>query len=391
MLNLNPGAIDRPYSLPENWLDQLVSYRPAGVLTPLVHSLQAFARKRGKAAIGVEHIQELAIMVCGVSDHPRFPDYEQVFEQLTSAAGSTWPVTMPLEEQRLDAKPVFAAAQQLSAWDGEWLVLRAFIGAGWTPIEPTGRVGRDWTVMKAGRELPIEVKTKQGEGSGLGRLQFALRGLAMIPEGAFINRFRWDWNGGDDLTQNAISEYFELLLAGLGDVEQFIAERPAIYESLEIGSTNFASLSVQRSDEYQFELDCKLTDSSLTSEQRLKNCVSLTAEPNHYFEYAVIGSHDARWIREADAAMLSEIEIVFNRLGIVEQAAKRTSETVVVVIWEVPWYWQIDLAAVETRWAYWCAKSALKHGILLPVRAFDPPVTLFTPDARELLPEGLNL
>lgn len=391
MLNLNPCAVDRVFALPPNWLDQLVSYRPTGVLTPLVHSLQAFARKQGEAAIGVEHIQELALMVCGVSDHPRFRDYDQVFELLTSAAGSTWPVTMPLDEQRLDAKSVFDAAQWLITRDGEWLVLRAFIGAGWTPMEPTSRIGRDWTIIKAGRELPVEVKTKQGLGSGLGRLRFALRGLAMIPEGAFLNRFRWDWNGGGDLTSKAISEYFELLRVGLGEVEQFLAGDAPMYESREIGSNTSASLSAQRLDEREFELDFALTDNSLSHEERAKNRVSLLAEPNYNHGFAFTGSEDARFIREPDVGMLDEIErLVFDRLGIVKQAAKRTSETVVVVIWEVPWYWQIDLAAVESRWADWCANSALQHGILLPVRAFDPPTTLLTRDARVLFPDGLN-
>src|ERR1700738_4724252 len=105
MLNLNPPGVEPRYTLPADWEQRILSFSPSGVIAPLIRSVQSLVAKHGKASIAVEHVQELALLVCGARTQPRFSAYETLFHVLASAAGSTWPITVPLDEQPLEAKP----------------------------------------------------------------------------------------------------------------------------------------------------------------------------------------------------------------------------------------------------------------------------------------------
>src|SRR5262245_61998955 len=99
------------------------------------------------------------------------------------------------------------------------------------------------------------------------------------------------------------------------------------------------------------------------------------------------GSSEARFLRELDDTALHELEeFVFSRLKIVEQASKRSPETLVLVIWEVPFHWQLESSAVEHRWQEWCAKSSVPNAILFPVGPFVSQLMFATAGARDLVP-----
>jgi hypothetical protein len=392
MLNAKPCAADYAHSLPADWLDQLLHFCPDGVIRPLIDALQAIARKRGEASIALEHVQKLALTVCGLSPENRFGDYEELFARLISAAGGNWPVTMPLDEQSLANKPVFDAGQRLISCDGEWLVLDAFIRSGWTPQQREDRLGHDWVIRCGARELPVEVKTKQAEGSDLGRVQFALRGVAMTPMGGFLNRYSWQWYGGEDLIRKALAAFYDLLQSNLAEIDRLLAGELPLYDQIILATSIAASLSLQRVDHTEIALDLSFVDQTAAPEVRAKNHLALVGHPNRYPGLYMSGSSEARFLKETDQIILDQLErYVFDRLDIAKQAAKRPPETVVVVMWEVPFYWQLDLAAIETRWGEWCTKSSVRNGILLPIGTFAPRIMFATPGARELVPEDLNL
>jgi hypothetical protein len=379
MLNLNPPGIELACELPDDWCDQLLSYTATGATKALIEALQDFVRARGAEAIAVEHVQELALMVTGVSAQSRFRAYDRVFADLVEAAGGDWPIAKALGEQPLAEKPVFDAAQRLIACDGEWLVLRGLAQAGWLPKDPGAREGRDWTVEKNGEELPIEVKTKQAEGSGLGRLRFALRGLSML-HGSVFRRFTWHWNRGLELTQKAVANYFRLLYEAKPEVEAMLAGGWPLYDRRELARNAIASMHGQTYGEDKYAIDFSLVDTSLDDDSRAKGSVSLIAEPNRHTRFSVTGAVDARCQQYLDSKMLDDVEeFVFNRLGIVKQAAKRPARTIFMVIWEVPFNWVLDLTVVETRWKDWCARSRVSYGILLPFQVAEPPAALLTP------------
>jgi hypothetical protein len=390
MLNTKPCAAEKTYLLPSDWVQQVLGFHAQGALTPLVEALQALVRKRGEAAIALEHVQELALTVCGVSPEKRLDAYERLFQILTSAVGATWPVTMPLEEQPLATKPLFDAAQGLIACDGEWLVLEALIRSQWIPHQKPDRVGHDWLVVRDSRELPVEVKTKQTEGSDLGRFQFALRGLALTPAGSYLNNFSWQWYGGQNLTRKGLSAFYELLQANLVEVGRVLATQLPLYDRVQVASSPFATLSIQRYERSAAALDFVFIDPNASAELREKNQVTVIAEPNYYPGVYRSGSAEARFLRDTDATMLDELErYVFSRLKIAEQASKRTSDTVVVLMWEMPFYWQLDLPAVEQRWRTWCSNQALANAILFPIGPFAPKVMFTTLGAKQFLPDDL--
>ena len=392
MLNTNPAGVDLAYNLPFDWVDRVLNYKGAPVLTPLLAALKAVVRRHGAAAIAIESVQELALLAAGIEREAGFRAYEHIFDVLTSAAGGDWPVTTPLEEQRLETMRVFEAAHRLITCDGEWLVLRAFIKNGWAPVRSETRVGRDWVVAKGGVELPVEVKTKQTEGSDLGRLRFAIRGLAMTGEGAFLQRFVLDWTGATDLTRQGINSFYGLLRLNLEALRQALTNDTPLYDTREVASDALAKISVQRYERSEFEIDFELTDPELPQETRSKNRISLIAEPNAYPRYVRIGAVDAHFLRAHDESMLAELEdFVLNRLKIVEQAAKRSRDTMVTVIWEVPFHWQMDVAAVEAKWREWCANAGVERGVLLPIQPFEQPTMLVTEEAAKILPNHLRL
>jgi hypothetical protein len=396
MLHTKPNGADYAHSLPPDWLDRVLRFQPNGVVTPLVETLQAVAKRRGEAAIALEHVQELALTVCGLSGEYRLGAYTELFEVLTSAAGGSWPVTMPLDEQPLANKPVFDAAQRLIACDGEWCVLHAFIRSGWTPLQKKDRLGHDWVVTRGSRELPVEVKTKQTEGSDLGRFQFALRGLAMTPAGTFLNNHSWQWYGGQDLTRSGLAAFYDLLQSNLSEIERLLSSELPLYDQIDVAASTTASLSMQRQDPEQYPeqiaLDFSFIDKMATAEVRAKNQITLVGHPNRYPGIYISGSAEARFTREADQTMLEDLErYVLNRLGIVEQATKRSPETLVVLMWEVPFHWTPDISAIQTRWREWCLKSSVRNGILSPIGPFAPRIMFATPSARELVPRDLSL
>lgn len=392
MLDLNPAGVDLVYLLPADWRARLLNFQPSGVLAPLVRELQDVVQHHGDAAIAIGAIQEFALMACGLTQQPRFRAYEHVFQMLNAAAGAEWPITTALYEQRLAEKPIFDAAQRLIACDGEWLVLRALIQAEWIPKSVSGRAARDWTVAKGESDLPIEVKTKQSEGSDLGRLRFALRGLAMIPDGRFLNTFQWHWNGGLELTRKYAAGYFDLLSRNLTRIEQALARSSPLYEPVEVASSSDVRIVVQRFDVEKFGVDFEVADQSVSSDIRARNSLTLVAEPNRHPKFMAIGAVDAHFLREPDIEMLNELEqYVLNRLGIQRQASKRATDTTVVVVWEVPFHWKIDPSEVKQRWIDWSTTAGVVNGILIPLRAFEPPLSLLTPSAEKNFPAGLNL
>lgn len=351
MLNTTPSAVDRAYSLPYDWPTHVLAFTPDNVVAPLVEALQDVIRRRGDAAIAIEDVQELALVSCGLTSEPFFAGYHELFSRLASAAGGNWPVTVALSEQPLKNKPVLDAAQRLVSCYGEWLALWSFIRAGWIPQESLNRSGHDWLVARGERILPVEVKTKQAAGSDLGRLQFALRGLALTPGGAFLNTISWQWYDGDDLVRPATATFYELLCGNLSKIEQLLVSDLPLYDQIEVARTDAASLSLQRSEPYEFALDFLYLDPSASAEQRSRSQVTLVGRPNRHPGAFLSGSSDARFLRDLDDTALQELEeFVFGRLKIVEQAAKRSRETLVLVTWEVPFHWQLDSFALERRW-----------------------------------------
>lgn len=177
-------------------------------------------------------------------------------------------------------------------------------------------------------------------------------------------------------------------------MEELLGDVLSMDEQRELAATAVASLSVQRHGEREFALDFEFN--SLIDDERVKNSVSLIAEPNQHPCVALLGAAEAQWMRAPDEAMLNEVEeFVLSRLGIVRQAAKRPRETVFVVIWEVPFSWQIDLTALQEWWVDWCAKSGVVCAVLLPVNmsvyASEPQVPLLSVAAQMLFPRGLDL
>jgi hypothetical protein len=387
MLNTNPPGVDRAHVLPPDWRDQVLSFTPLNILEPLVNALKSLVQHHGEAAIAIEHVQELALLACGMGAEYRFRGHQHVFTSIVAAAGGSWPITIALEEQQLHKKPVIDAAQRLTTCDGEWLALHGLLASGWEPVQNEERIGGDWTIARGTTTLPVEVKTKQSAGSDLGRLRFALRGLAMLPEADLLRRFTAHWSGATDLRRKTTAAFYEILRANLARIDGLVSADLAPYDRTAVGTCGTASLTLQRFDHAKFALDFE--DSGSTGGQAN---LSLILEPNRYPNYVQVGAVDAHFLRPADAWMLDELEEkVLDRLGIQAQSAKRSPETVVVVIWEVPFHWTLDIDAVSARWRAWAADVDLRVGVLLPIRAFEPPTMLTTPEASALFPDLLNI
>ena len=79
MLNARPYAADRAHTLPTDWPERIRQFQPRGVIAPLIEALQAAVANRGEAAIAIEHIQELALTICGLSHEDRLAPYEELF------------------------------------------------------------------------------------------------------------------------------------------------------------------------------------------------------------------------------------------------------------------------------------------------------------------------
>lgn len=313
MLSLDPPSIDLITTFPADWRERVSRYQPSELLSPLVSRLKGVVDILGTASVAVEHVQALTRMACGLAEETMLAPYEHLFALIRRGAGGDWAIAEAFPEAKLDKKAPLDVAHRLIGCDGEWLILAAFIAAGWTPVRDPDRESGDWCVTRDGVTLGVEVKTKQSEGNSRGRLQFAFRGLAFLPEAVFLNACQWHWNRGMDLRQKWASRYFDLLREALPRIEQLLLEPPPTDRS-EVMVRKNARLSVQRygPGKLAFDLEPVTEDAderqqsaiSLHAARGVKNGLLLPIQVGTRFLPMVTKSAAALSLHEVDLARL---------------------------------------------------------------------------------------
>lgn len=98
-----PGApLDLARTLPEDWTDQVLEYRPAGPAAPLIELVQRIVRDQGELVVGLRRVQDVALWMMRSpedGDSPALPWLGAVLDRLVEASGSRWRVDVAAKER----------------------------------------------------------------------------------------------------------------------------------------------------------------------------------------------------------------------------------------------------------------------------------------------------
>ena len=187
-------ALDYRYMLPADWCDRMLAWKPEPPhLAPYVEYLQAVVQKHGAASIMIEHVQELALAVCGLARSPLFASHLEIFGRI-EALGGFDALRAPLKERSSTQKQLYEIIEDIESAEAEWLGLDALALRGWT-IEPFARAkgSPDWRVSRGGQAVDVDVKNKASRSAAWMRLTWTLKGAALCPQHQFLNEFQWRW------------------------------------------------------------------------------------------------------------------------------------------------------------------------------------------------------
>lgn len=222
---MTPAPVDIAYSLPDNWIQRTLDYQPARHLRSLVGRLQAVLDDHRERAIVLRHVQEIALLSCGLTEpgDSLINELLLLLPKLSTSTGS-WAIDEPLAEyaQHWSRKSIHEIGKDLDSLRAEWIVLERFIDLGWTPLQ-TGRPqgAPDWTIQR-GRRLRVEVKHKHALGSSRHRLTWFLRGLSFLPAYQFLKAYDWDWMAPDNLRDCDVDAFVNEALGILPALGRFL-------------------------------------------------------------------------------------------------------------------------------------------------------------------------
>lgn len=367
------------HALPDNWKEQVLHVVPAGPLGPVIASIQAIVRRHGDLAIIVWQVQELAVLACG-RDRPRLrAAYEHPCARLVEVAGSSWPITTALAEHLRGDDHTMQLQKRFLACEGEWHALLRLVDGGWMPVR-TDREhgGPDWLVTKGGVELPVEVKTKMPLGTTAGRLTRAFIGLAMLPRFAFLRDLDYTWYADDDLNDATALDFLQGFLehaatiakAGCGgEVQRTLLE----------SSRGTLRLFVRA--ERSFRLEFSRVRDGTPHHRR----VVFEATPAAVADHVFTGGGSAR-VSNGPEAELPAIGNAFSRLVRGKQMLRMSSETLLVLVWHMPFHaMSYEPERLDRFWKSWCDEHGVVRGALQPITpAGNDFAMVMTDAAREL-------
>lgn len=200
--------LDIAHTLSPSWVDQLKTFIPDGVEKPYHERLKAIVTIHGEQSIVIEDVQRLALWYFEGRDTEEkavvgpFPELSEMLTRVVAAVGEEmWLVTLPLDESsRMPHKDVFDLSVDLSTIRSEWQTIDHFIEAGWVPVKSNRENGQpDWIIHKNEQGIEIEVKNKEAIGSARHRLQWAWRGLSLLPEMRPLHDFSWRLDAPDQI------------------------------------------------------------------------------------------------------------------------------------------------------------------------------------------------
>jgi hypothetical protein len=349
------------HKLPLDWESRLLAHVPTGPTAPIVTAMQNLVIRYGERSILIWQVQELALSICGFK-RPRFhAAYDSVATKLTNIDGSPWPLEIPLDEHLRGKHPATQLTNFLGSCDGEWRALMHLINAGWLPLKRK-RDGRpDWLVRKDGRDLAVEVKTKMPLASSTGRLTRYFIGLSMLPRFEFLQELDFSWYVDDDTTDSMVNNFIELFFEHFNVIESRAREGHPSMMTLDCAMETRLCVRGVRS----FSL--VMTRDECINEMWKHICVMFLASPRRFADTVFTGGGRARTSLGADDE-LPRLGVSFERLLRKKQSAKRDDETLVLMVWHMPFSaFCYEPAQIDEFWRSWCTDHGVVRGALLPV------------------------
>lgn len=325
--------MDLVRTLPQDWRDRVLEFEPEPSLRPLVQRLQEMVRLLGDEAILVDLVQDLATLACLPRQRTRLDFYGLLFDRLRVAAQGDWPVIAPFEEKRPGSKSALALLGDLDSSEAEWLVLDRLVTLGWGPRETERVDGEpDWLV-EGPSSLRVEVKFKKHPSHVPMFWASMMKGIGMLPAGAFLSRHRWRL----EIARNARDlDIFPMARAMLDNL-------PAVEGLLAAGLDPRAEPAVVAiGDRFALTARCGFNDGRQAFEGidfHLKTdelVVKLTARKSPLEPFGVWepGEMFTTWERPYDESVAADLRAIFTRLRIGKQL-KRNRDILVVVRWQV--------------------------------------------------------
>lgn len=320
---MSPAPVDIAYSLPPDWIPQTLAYRPEVPLRSFVARLQGVVTAHGERAIVLEHIQELALIACGLKT-PGDSMISGLFTLLRRLADDVgnWAIDAPLAEHDWTRKAVHQVGNDLDSLWAEWMVLERLVEHGWAPIE-SARIPccPDWTVQRE-RRFSVEVKHKHALGSCRHRLTWVLRGLSFLPAYQFLKNYSWDWSAPDNLRDRDVEIILDHVFNILPDLGIFLSDSQQYLE------LRHGSLSCVIAGPGEPIIEYRSIKGPIV---QLHGQVS---DPGR--ELFNPGSIETAWPKEpADGVEREETLSTFRRINIQED------RDFVCIVWPVPWHWRL--------------------------------------------------
>ncbi len=344
-----PTPLDLAYTLPESWVQDLLTVTPKGSEAPLIAWVQEVVRSKGELSLALEPVQDLALATTNRRKRPSRLSraLAPVLERLTAAADGGWPVELPLAERRegLPAKHVFDLAADFDSLWAEWYVLDYLIGRGARPARsPRIPGGFDWFIDREGQRTNVEVKQKLATSEVGYRLGWFWKGMSLLPRAAFVKQFQWSW----DVPRGIRAASAKQMMDGL---HESIDELPgALADGLEAAaaprSWDFERILGQgqiRLRTASFPSNASLAIEA-TADRSLRCFVSRNPDARVLDSTGLDGAWMLERLGEAEKRVLQD---VVRRLGIERQARQRGQAGLFVVAWWVPHEWE---SAIDSAW-----------------------------------------
>jgi hypothetical protein len=344
------APLDVALTLPDDWTDRVLGFRPTGDTAPLVDLVQQIVRERGESAIGLRRVQDVALWLLRSSDGGDSPDSPwlgTVADRLVEASGGRWPVEVAAGERipGLADKHLLNLAEDLDAIDSELLVLDRLVRGGARPIaEARGLSGFDWRVERQATRLPVEVKQKASRGTAGHRLQWFWKGISLLPRGAFIHRYRWHWHVDETARSDDARRMVDALWGNLGAIEDRLpdaldrARRPRAWDFEHI--VPGGALRLRRA----YFSSAPSVAIELTTNRKILVDVTANPDPLHL----VCTGFDGGWIKpELRPQEAEDLTALLRRLNVGRQARRRGQDGLYVIAWWVPADWE---PALQRDW-----------------------------------------
>jgi len=359
--------MDLVRTLPQDWRARVLEFESEPSLRPLVQRLQETVRLLGDAAILVDLVQDLATLACLPRQRTRLDFYGLLFDRLRVAAQGEWPVIAPFQEKRPESKSALALLGDVDSSEAEWLVLDRLITLGWVPREALRLGGEpDWLVEGPSR-LRVEVKFKKHPSHVPMFWASMMKGIGMLPAGAFLSRFKWRLEITRTARDPSIFPMAQTILENLPAVERLLA----------VGLDPRAQPAVVAiRDRFTLTARCGFNDGRQAFEGidfHLKGndlVLKLAARESPLAPFGVWepGEMFTTWERPYDETVAADLTAIFTRLNIGSQL-KRNGDVLVVVRWQVA---PELMGGVNATWlrSFWndlTAREGWPRAVLWPV------------------------